>query len=98
MNEIELAKSEFKMVKKNPINELQALLVQVQKLNSTMQQFGDFEVMRKHMEELYWNDLSLDSKCNKMVKEIKEAMAKTNDLRTFMRVEPLAEAQKEINS
>ena len=45
-SEIELAKSEVKMVKKNPINELQALLVQVQKLNSTMQQFGDFEVMR----------------------------------------------------
>lgn len=38
MNEIELAKSEVEMVKKNPINELQALLVQVQKLNSTMQQ------------------------------------------------------------
>ena len=30
MNEIELAKSEVEMVKKNPINELQALLVQVQ--------------------------------------------------------------------
>ena len=63
-----------------------------------MQQFGDFEVMRKHVEELYWNDLSLDSKCNEMVKEIKEAMAKTNDLRTFMRVELLVEAQKQINS
>ena len=40
----------------------------------------------------------LDSKCNEMVKEIKEAMAKINDLRTFMRVELLAEAQKQINS
>lgn len=55
--------------------------------------------MRKHVEELHWNDLSLDSKCNEMVKEIKEAMAKTNDLiRTFMWVELLAEAQKQINN
>ena len=42
--------------------------------------------------------MSLDSKCIEMVEEIIEAMAKTNDLRTFMRVELLAEAQKQINS
>ena len=50
------------------------------------------------MEELRRNGSSLDSKYNQMVKEMKGATTKTDELRAVMWGELLAEAQRLVNS
>ena len=81
--------NEVKEKTANSVNELRALmrdelLKQAQNLNSTMQHvINDSDVIRKQVEEIRMNGLSLDSKCKQMVNEVKEITANSvNELRT----------------
>ena len=85
----------------NSINELRALtrnelLKQEQTLNSIMKDNSDFT--RKQVEELRMNGLSLESRCEHMINEVKEKTANSvNELWALMQDEFLKQEQK-LNS